>query len=148
EIYTFSLHDALPIYVIGAVELTILVVGGHRHDAAVRLGEGELTAGVLAGDQAALAVVGEPVGHVARLAEGRDAVRRRPATQMVAGHVAEEQELAGRVPERALGEEEAGAELLEDRGHFLPGVPATYQSGGVTSLKTPPTAPRGSLQTP
>src|SRR3989449_9153889 len=51
------------------------------------------------------------------------------------------------MPHRPLGEEEAAAELLERRAHFLPGLPATYQSGGVTSLKTTQTACGGRLQT-
>ena len=98
-------------------------------------------------EEAALAVVGESVGHVARLAERRDPVLRRPAAQVIARHVAEQQEPAGWMPERPFGEEEAGRELLEGGAHFLPGLPATYQSAGVTSLNTTQTASRGSLHT-
>src|SRR5439155_3617600 len=133
--------------VVGAVELLALIVRGDRHDAPVGLRARHLAGGVLAREQAPLAIVGEPVGHVARLAEGGDAVPGRPAAHVVARHVAPEQKLARRMPQRPLGEEEAAAQLLEGPAHFLPGVPATYQSGGVTSLKTTQTASRGSLQT-
>src|SRR6185436_19031773 len=80
-------------------------------------------------------------------AERGDAVARRPTAHVVARHVAPDEELARRVPQRALGEEEPGAELFERGGHFLPGLPATNQSGGGTSLNTTHTASRGSLHT-
>src|SRR5689334_22864693 len=120
---------------------------GDRHDAAVGVGACHLAAGVLAGEQPALAIVGEPVRLVARLAERGDAIGDGPAPHVVARHVAEEQELAARVPQRSLGEEEPGAQLLERRAHFLPGVAPTYQSGGVTSLNTTQIASRGTLHT-
>src|SRR5262249_7385522 len=114
---------------------------------AVGLGARDLAGRVLADDEPSLPVVGEPVRHVARRAERGHAVARGPPAQVIAGHVAEQQELPRRVPQRPLGEEEAAAELLEVGAHFLPGAPPTYQSGGVTSLKTTHTASRGSLQT-
>src|SRR5947207_1337732 len=79
-------------------------------------------------EQPPLAIVRQAIRHVGGLAERGDAVLGGPAAHVVAGHVAPQQELAGRMPERALGEEKTGAELLERRRHFLPGFPATYQS--------------------
>src|SRR5262249_39327904 len=133
--------------VVRAVELLALIVSGERDDAAIRLGPRDLARGVLAGQQATLPIVGEAVRLVARLAERGDAVGRRPAPHVIGRHVAEEQELAARMPQGSLGEEKPGAELLEARAHFLPGVAPTYQSGGVTSLNTTQIASRGTLQT-
>ncbi|MBI5543283.1 MAG: AAA family ATPase [Deltaproteobacteria bacterium] len=136
--------------VVGTVELPAAVVGRERHDPAVGFRPRDLARRMLAGDEAALPVVRQAVGHVARLAERGDAVLRRPAAHVVAGHVAEQQEPARRVPHGALGEEEPRPELLELVAHFLtgcPGLPAAYQSAGGTSSNTTHTASRGSLQT-
>src|SRR4029079_16814118 len=75
--------------VVGAVELLAVIVRRDRHDAAVGLRARDLTAGVLTGQQPALAVVGEAVRLVARLAERRDTVGGRPAAHVIARHVAE-----------------------------------------------------------
>src|SRR5215831_10579277 len=88
--------------VVGAVELLAVVVGGHRGNAPVRLGAGDLARGVLAGKKAALAVPGEPVGLVARLAKGGDAVGGRPSPEMVPRHVAPQEILARGMPEGSL----------------------------------------------
>ena len=122
-------------------------MGRDGDDPSIRLGARHLAGGVLAGEQPALSIVGEPVGHVAGLPERGHAVLGRPPPQVIARHVAEQQELAPGVPERPLGEEKARPEPLELDAHFLPGLPATYQSGGVTSLNTTQTASRGSWQT-
>src|SRR5439155_15116955 len=124
--------------VVGAVELLALPVRGDRHDGAVWTRERHLAAGVLTREQAALAIVGEAIGHVARLAKRGDTVLGRPAPHVIARHVAPQQEFARRMPHRSLGKEEAAAELLEASRHLLPGLPATYQSGA---------ASRGSLHT-
>src|SRR5690606_4710417 len=75
--------------VVGAVELLALVVARQRRAAAVRLGARHPARGVLADDQPALAVPGEPVRLEARLAEGRDALPLAPAAQVIPRHVAE-----------------------------------------------------------
>src|SRR5262249_60356702 len=80
--------------VVRAVELLAVVVGGYRRDAPVRLGAGDLARGVLAGEKAALAVPGEPVGLVARLAKGGDAVGGRPSPEMGTRHVGPQATLA------------------------------------------------------
>src|SRR5262249_19634663 len=102
------------------------------------------------GEQAPLPVVGEAIGHVRGPSKGGDAVRSRPAAQVVARHVAEQEEPARGVPDWPLGEAEAGTEDVEGSAHLLtgcPGVPAAYQSAGGTSSKTTHTASRGTLQT-
>src|SRR5262249_22269445 len=58
-------------------------------------------------------VVSVAVRLVRRLAERRDAAVGRPAAHMVAGHVGEGQVLLTRVPDRALGEGEAGPQFLQ-----------------------------------
>src|SRR2546430_1897792 len=82
-------------------------------EAAVGLGARHLARRVLAGEESALTVPGQAIGHVARLAEGRDAVFRRPAAEVVARHVAPEQIATRGMPERPLGEEAAAGDLLE-----------------------------------
>src|SRR5207247_4345394 len=151
--------------VIGAVELLALVVRGEGGDPAVGLGARHLARRMLAREQAPLPVPGEPVGHVARLAVGADAVPRRPPPEMIAWHVAPEQVVFRRMPQRALGEQAASGDPLErdvgpddlgearvpdrDAHCFIrsPGLPATYQSGGSTSSTTTQTASLGSLVT-
>src|SRR5438552_16154841 len=109
---------------------------------------------MLAGEEPALTVPGQAVGLVAGLAERGDAVTGRPAAQMIAGHVAPQQALARRVPERPPGEEAVARDLLEldlrahDGGearvaelqrHFLsgpPGRPAASQSAAWTTPMT------------
>src|SRR5262245_12617675 len=134
--------------VVGAVELLALEVRGQHGEPASGVRPGHPTGGVLASEQARRAVVGVAVGRVAGLAERGDAGRRRPAAHVVAGHVAEDQELAGGMPDGPLGEEEARAQLFEAIAHFLtgwPGVPAAYQSAGGTSSNTTHTAWGGTL---
>src|SRR5690606_34653409 len=84
---------------------------------------------VLAGDQAATGIVGVPVGHIGRPAEGRDAVPLRPATHVVAGHVAEDQVLLARMPDGSLGEVEAGAELFK-----LDVTPDDFLESGIADI--------------
>src|SRR5215470_4242250 len=147
--------------VVGAVELLAVVVGGHGRDAPVRLGARDLARGVLAGEEAPLPVPGEAVGLVARLAERGDAVGGRPPTEMVPRHVAPQEILPRGVPEGPFGEKATARDLLElhlgphDGGeariadldrHFLigsPGLPAAYQSLGLTSSITTHTASFG-----
>src|SRR5262249_31100119 len=81
----------------------VLAVGGHAHERARR---------VLADDQPAVGVERHPVALVARAEHLLDATGLVPAPPRVAGHVREEQELLLRVPDRPLGEGEAGAEPL------------------------------------
>src|SRR5712692_4535991 len=107
--------------VIRAVELLAPVVRGDRDEGAVWTRERHPAGRVLAGEEPSLAVVRQAVGHVAGLAERGHAVLGRPAPHVIAGHVAPEQELARRMPQRPLGEEEPGAELLERVRHFLTG---------------------------
>ena len=70
---------------------------------------------VLADEQVALGVVDDPVGLVGGPHDLGDAVCLAPAPAHVAGHVAEQQELARGVPDRPLGEGEPGAEPLDLR---------------------------------
>ena len=58
-------------------------------------------------------VPGEPVRLATGLAERRDAVGGRSATQMIARHVAPEQVALVRMPERSFGGETATGDLLE-----------------------------------
>src|SRR5215467_2966498 len=148
--------------VVRAVELLAVVVGGHRRNASVGLGAGDLARGVLAGEEPALPVPGEAVGLVAWLAKGGDAVRGRPSPEMIPWHVAPQEILARGMPEGSLGEEAIARDLRELDGgphhggeariadldrHFLigsPGLPAAYQSLGLTSSITTQTASLGS----
>jgi hypothetical protein len=82
----------------------VLAVGIHANERAGR---------VLAHDQPAVRVQRHPVALVARAEDLLDPIRLVPAPASVAGHVGEEQELALRVPDRPLGEGEAGSELLD-----------------------------------
>src|SRR5262249_14977421 len=68
---------------------------------------------VLADDQAAVGVDRHAVALVARLRHLAGAVLLVPTPARVAGHVAEEEVLTRRVPDRPLGEREAGADLLD-----------------------------------
>src|SRR5262245_25921307 len=151
--------------VVRAVQLPALVVRGDRRDAPVALGARDLARGVLAREEPAFSVPREAVRHVAGLAERADAVLRRPAAQVVPGHVAPEQVAFAAVPQRPLGELAAGGDALEvdcrpdDCGepgvaslqrHFFirsPCFPPTYHSGGSTSSTTTQTASFGSLVT-
>src|SRR4030095_2726345 len=99
--------------VVRAIELLALVVCRDRRDAPVGLGAGHLARRVLAREQASLAVPREPIGLVARLPEGGDAVALGPAPEMIAGHITPEQIVLPRMPERTLREQEVRRDPLE-----------------------------------
>src|SRR5678816_3084152 len=151
--------------VVRAIELLALVVRREGRDAPAGLGAGHLARRVLAREQASLRIPREPVGLVARLPEGRDAVALGPAPEMIPGHITPQEVMLPGMPERTLREEAARGDPLElDAGtdhagearvadrdaHFAirsPGFPATYQSGGSMSSITTHTACDGSLVT-
>src|SRR5262249_2352764 len=99
--------------VVGAVELLAVPVRGEGLRRAVVQGRRDLAGSVLAGEQAALAIPGEPARLAARLAKRRHAVGRRPAAQVITRHVTPEQVALARVPERSFSEETAPGDLLE-----------------------------------
>ena len=68
---------------------------------------------MLADEQVQVGVVGHAVALVARVHHLLDAAVRRPLAADVGGHVAEEEVLVARVPDRALGKGEPGSELLD-----------------------------------
>ena len=68
---------------------------------------------MLAHEQVQVGVVGHAVALVARPHDLLDTAGGRPLAAHVAGHVAEQEVLVARVPDRALGEGETGAELLD-----------------------------------
>ncbi len=68
---------------------------------------------VLADEQATVCVEGHAVCHVARTRHIGDAVLAVPASTRVRSDVGEEKKPTLRVPDRALGEQEAGSELLD-----------------------------------
>src|SRR5665213_2173022 len=70
---------------------------------------------MFAGQHAAGAVVRVAVGLVRRLAKSPYAVGRGPPAHVVAGHVAEREMLLARMPDRPLGEHEAGSEAFDRR---------------------------------
>ena len=101
--------------VVGAVELPALVVGGeHLAPAAPAVGvhAHDRARDVLADDEPPVVVDRHPVALVGRVGDLGDPRVRVPAPAHVAGHVAEEQEAVG-VPDRPLGEGEAGPDLLD-----------------------------------
>ena len=101
--------------VVRAVQLLALVVRREHLAAAPRpvgVEPDDAGRGVLAHDQAPVRVERHPVALVARLRDLADAALLVPAPASVAGHVRKEEEAAARVPDRSLGEGEAGAQLL------------------------------------
>jgi hypothetical protein len=68
---------------------------------------------VLAHDQAPVRVEGHPVALVARAGDDLDAAALVPPAPGVGRHVGKQQELAVRVPDRALREREPRPELLD-----------------------------------
>ena len=101
--------------VVGAVQLLALVVRRqHLAPAArpIRVDADDARGRVLAHDQAPVGAERHPVALVARARDDADAALLVPAPPRVGRHVGEEQE-AVRIPDRALGEGEAAAELLD-----------------------------------
>ena len=70
---------------------------------------------MLADDQIEIGVVGHAVAFVGRTAHLGDAALGVPPPPEVGGHVREQQEVLDGVPDRALGESEARAELADGR---------------------------------
>jgi hypothetical protein len=104
---------ALHHHVIRAVELLPIEVAGEHGEGAAGFGAGHAAGRVFARDEPPLAVVGEAVGHMARPAEGRDALFPAPPADVVAGDIGEQEESLVGVPERAFRKEKARPDLLE-----------------------------------
>src|SRR5262249_43497931 len=104
---------ALHHHVVGAIQLLVAVVRGEHADAAINLGAGETTRGMLAGDEAAFVVPGEPVRLVAGLTEGGNTSLFVPAAQVVTRHIAEQEVALARVPQRTFREDAVTDELFE-----------------------------------
>src|SRR5204863_3928627 len=115
--------------VVRAVQLLALVVRGDHLAVTirpVRRHADERARRVLAHEQAALRVAHHAVALVAGPHDLLDAILRIPAAPRISRHVAEEQELALRVPDRPLREGEARPELL-DRGVLVDQLPQLFR---------------------
>lgn len=103
-------HD----HIVGAVQLLALEVRGQDFvAAAVQIRATEAAAGVLAGEDAALMVVGIAVGLAARLPKLNQALFLAPAVHCVGGDVGKGEMALKRMPDRAFRKLEAGGELFE-----------------------------------
>ena len=76
---------------------------------------------MLADQKVQLGVVGHPVGLVGRLLDDGNALPRSPLAARIGGHVGEDEVAVHRVPQRPLGEGEAGPQQA-DGGVFLDDV--------------------------
>ena len=101
--------------VVGAVELLALEVGGEDLAAAVRGQAHEARRRVLADDEVQVRVIGHAVALVRGARDLAHPAGLVPPPSHVTGHVGEQQVVLGRVPERTLGEREAGADLPHRR---------------------------------
>ena len=101
--------------VVRAVEFLVLEVRGEHVAAAVGALADQRRGGVLADDQIEVGVIGHAVAFVRRALDLDDAARGVPATANVGGHVRKQQIVIDRMPDRPLGEGEAGAELADRR---------------------------------
>ena len=101
--------------VVRAVELLVLEMRGDHLAPAVGALADQGRGGVLADDQVELGVVGHAVAFVRRTLDLDDAALGVPAPPHVARHVREQQIVMDRMPDRPLGEVEAGADLADRR---------------------------------
>ena len=99
-------------HVVGPVEAPALEAVRDHGEAAVELAPGDPPGVVLAGEQAALQIAGEPVGAVGRLEIHGHALRRRVLHAPVVVDVAEQQVAALLPPQRSLGRSERATEAV------------------------------------
>ena len=103
-------------HVVGRIQALALVGIGERVRPSLSINAGHAPGGVLAGDQVALAIEGEPVGIAGRVPEGRDLgpFGQRPVADRAAiRNVGEEQIVAA--PDGTFGEGETRRHPIEHR---------------------------------
>ncbi len=101
--------------VVRAVELLALELLGDDLARPVRALANQRARDVLADEQVQVGVVGHPVALVREVPDLDDRAVRRVLAPHVAGHVREQEVVLRRMPDRPLGEGEAGRELLDLR---------------------------------
>ena len=102
-------------HVVGAVELVALEVRGQHLAPSVRALAHQARGGVLAHDQVQVLIVGHAVALVGGALDLAHAAALVPTSPHVGRHVREQQVMLDRMPDRALGEGEAGAHLADRR---------------------------------